>query len=131
MKCVICNTSFFHNSWSSPAEPCDCGAEVDKETSWSMDQDRLYHLKAEWKARAFVDDVINSIHTFPADADMGALRQSAQQLFEAGYTLQDAVLELLSTEEVNPDLPEAVGLERIHAVRAKYFHPDGRLKVKP
>lgn len=139
MKCIVCNSSFYHQSWSHQAEPCDCGCEVDLRTSWDMDPERLKELKMEWKktqqtadedvvaAEKFVTEVMTAINplSIPDQADVAGVRGSAARLYSAGYTVHDAVLELLSTEEVNPELPEHVGLARIHAIRSKYFDKTG------
>lgn len=39
-RCVVCDSKYFHTSWSSPAEPCDCGAcwdaGPDRDIDWSV-----------------------------------------------------------------------------------------------
>ena len=38
MTCVICRSQFCYTSFSGPAEPCDCGAELTRDNvdSWKV-----------------------------------------------------------------------------------------------
>lgn len=49
MTCVICQTKFSEWSWSSPPEPCDCGACVTKLESWEMAPEALEALREAWR----------------------------------------------------------------------------------
>ncbi len=46
--CWICKTEFYHWSYSSPAEPCDCGMCVDDETARAMTPDEWADAKRAW-----------------------------------------------------------------------------------
>lgn len=46
--CVICNSRFYAQSWSAPAEPCDCGAELTSREVYEMDPDRVRELRRRW-----------------------------------------------------------------------------------
>lgn len=49
MKCLICGCRFTWTSWRGPAEPCDCGAEIDKDEAQRIDPAILRDLKAQWR----------------------------------------------------------------------------------
>jgi hypothetical protein len=48
MTCDICNTKFYGQTMSSPAEPCDCGscAKAYNEEEWQA----LQEARTSWKA---------------------------------------------------------------------------------
>jgi len=50
MTCVICKTKFNYTSYSSPAQPCDCAAEIDRADADRMDPALLRRMQAQWKA---------------------------------------------------------------------------------
>ena len=52
MKCLICRTKFFHQTHGSPAEDCDCGANLSRLALRESDEPvDLPTLRREWQAR--------------------------------------------------------------------------------
>lgn len=50
MRCLICKTSFYYQSFSSQAEDCDCGANFDEE-QWRDEggDERRAKLTQRWQ----------------------------------------------------------------------------------
>lgn len=49
--CVICDSSYSFQGWSAPAEPCDCGQEIDRRTADEMDPAVVRELQRRWQAQ--------------------------------------------------------------------------------
>ncbi len=50
MTCIICQTRFYHQTFDSPAEPCDCGANFTK-ADWREEggDERKARLTKRWE----------------------------------------------------------------------------------
>lgn len=56
MRCVLCKTRFYDLSWSSPAEPCDCGENLTAESAREMTDEEFHDAEARSKAVLAGDD---------------------------------------------------------------------------
>ena len=48
MRCVICRTDFCWTTWSSPAEDCDCGANLRLEDIEDISHEDYAYLVNKW-----------------------------------------------------------------------------------
>ena len=49
MKCVVCGSKFYDQTYDSPADPCDCGQCITAEAAEHMTSHEMAAAKIEWK----------------------------------------------------------------------------------
>ena len=48
MTCIVCNSKFYHQTMSEPAEPCDCGNCLTDQDWRESDNVNLAGMRARW-----------------------------------------------------------------------------------